>query len=189
MFYLFNFYHKEVIPNLMKLLKYDNRMQVPNIEKITLNMGLGSSISQKNYLEYAKNDLMLITGQKPLITKAKRSIANFKIRRGDKIGIKVTLRKKMMWNFLDKLILIAIPRIKDFRGLSPDSFDGKGNYNLGIKEQIIFPEIIYDKIDKIRGFDISINTTSKNDKEGFLLLSQLNFPFKQGGNSLWPKNP
>lgn len=162
----------------MKEFNYRSIMQVPKIQKITLNMGVGKSIHNKKILNNAILNLTTITGQKPIITKAKKSIANFKIRKGYPIGCKVTLRKKKMWNFFEKLVLIAIPRIRDFRGLSLNSFDGFGNYNIGIKEQIIFPEINYDKIDNIRGLDISITTSAKSNKEGIALLKYFNFPFK-----------
>lgn len=184
---LLNFYYKTVVSNLMLKLNYNNIMQIPTIKKITLNMGVGDT-SDKNNLKHAMNDLMLISGQKPFITKAKKSIANFKIRQGNEIGCKVTLRKKMMWYFLERLLFIVLPRIKDFRGLPVQSFDGKGNYNFGIKEQIIFPEINYDKIDKIRGLDICITTTAINNFEGFILLSEFKFPFKKGHHNLCLKN-
>jgi len=170
------FYQKKVIKYLKKKLNYKNIMQVPKILKITLNMGIGNAEKDKKKLEYAMKDLALISGQKPLITKAKKSISGFKIREGWKIGCKVTLRNNRMYEFLDRLLNIAIPRIRDFRGLSNKSFDGHGNYNFGIKEQIIFPEIDYDKIDIIRGLNISITTSANNNKECFFLLNALNFP-------------
>ena len=162
----------------MKKLKYDNPMQVPRIEKITVNMGVGEASADKKLINNAVDDLTLITGQKPLITKAKKSIAAFKIREGWPIGCKVTLRKDRMYEFLDRLISIAIPRIRDFRGLSKKSFDGRGNYTLGIKEQIVFPEIQYDKIDKLRGLDITITVNAKSDADALALLSAFGFPFK-----------
>lgn len=159
-------------------LKYINIMQIPNIRKVTLNMGLGKAVNDKKIIEKAEKDLKMITGQKPIVTKARKSIASFKLRIGFPIGIKVTLRKNRMWEFLDRLINIAIPRIRDFRGLNKKSFDGNGNYTIGLREQIIFPEIDYEKINGIRGLNITITTTAKSDKEGFELLSALNFKFK-----------
>jgi len=154
-------------------------MEVPKIYKITLNMGVGSSISDKKALDYALSDLKAISGQKPITTKARKSISGFKIRQGYPIGCKVTLRGQRKWDFFERLIVIAIPRIRDFRGLSIRSFDGRGNYSLGIKEQIIFPEIDYDKIDRVRGLDVTITTTAKSNHEGHLLLSSFNFPFRK----------
>jgi large subunit ribosomal protein L5 len=154
-------------------------MQVPRIEKITLNMGVGEAIADKKVLDHAVNDLTAISGQKPMVTKARKSVAGFKIREGYPIGAKVTLRGDRMWDFLDRLIAISVPRIRDFRGLNPKSFDGRGNYSMGVREQIIFPEIDYDKIDKIRGMDITITTTAKSDAEGHALLTAFNFPFKK----------
>ncbi|WWO99997.1 MAG: 50S ribosomal protein L5 [Candidatus Dasytiphilus stammeri] len=175
---LHDFYKLEVINKLMIHFKYKNVMQVPNLEKITLNMGVGKAVSDKKLLENAIADLTAISGQKPLITKARKSISGFKIRKGYAIGCKVTLRGERMWDFFERLIYIVIPRIRDFRGFSLKSFDGYGNYSIGIKEQIIFPEIIYDKIDHIRGLDISITTTATSDKEAHYLLSAFNFPFR-----------
>ncbi|MFT8229819.1 MAG: 50S ribosomal protein L5 [Enterobacterales bacterium] len=175
---LYNNYVTKIIYNLMKRFKYNSVMQVPRVQKVTLNMGVGKSVFNKKLMNNAINDLTLISGQKPIITKAKKSIATFKIRQGNAIGCKVTLRKKRMWEFLDKLISIAIPRIRDFRGLSIKSFDGFGNYNMGIYEQIIFPEVDYNSIDKIRGLNITITTTAKTNEEGKELLSWLNFPFR-----------
>lgn len=157
---------------------YSSIMQVPRIEKITLNMGVGTAVVEKKTLDQAILDLTLITGQKPLITKARKSIAGFKIRQGYPIGCKVTLRGKRKWDFLDRLISIAIPRIRDFRGLSKNAFDGRGNYSIGIREQIIFPEIDYDKIDRVRGLNVCITTTARSDYEGELLLSSFHFPFR-----------
>jgi large subunit ribosomal protein L5 len=154
-------------------------MQVPRIEKITLNMGVGEAISDKKVLEHATNDLTAISGQKPITTVARKSVAGFKIREGYPIGTKVTLRGERMWEFLERLISISIPRIRDFRGLNPKSFDGRGNYSMGVREQIIFPEIEYDKIDKIRGLDITITTSAKDNEEGLALLSAFEFPFKK----------
>ncbi|CAL4323285.1 50S ribosomal protein L5 [Buchnera aphidicola] len=170
-------YKTKIIKALKSKFSYKSIMQVPKIVKIILNMGVGESIVNKKKLDFAVSDLTAISGQKPLITKAKKSIAAFKIRQGYPIGCKVTLRGFKKWDFLNKLISIAIPRIRDFRGLSKRSFDGYGNYNIGIKEQIIFPEIDYDKIDKIRGLDINIVTTANSDKEGYELLKSFNFPF------------
>ncbi|QJC28678.1 50S ribosomal protein L5 [Enterobacteriaceae endosymbiont of Plateumaris consimilis] len=175
---LYNYYKNKIVKKLIYSFKYYSIMQVPRISKITLNMGVGKVISDKKHLENAINDLTVISGQKPLITKAHKSIAGFKIRQGYPIGCKVTLRGKRMWYFFERLLFIAIPRIRDFRGLSKKSFDGYGNYNIGIKEQIIFPEINFDKIDHIRGLDISISTTANSNKEGYALLYELNFPFR-----------
>lgn len=174
-----SYYVLHVIPMLMEQFHYTTVMAVPQIKKITLNMGLGKSISDKKVLNSAINDLTLISGQKPIVTLAKKSIANFKIRQGYPIGCKVTLRGNRKWDFFDKLITIAIPRIRDFRGLSLRSFDGRGNYSLGIREQIIFPEINYDKIDNIRGMDITLTIKARSDIEGKALLSAFNFPFRK----------
>lgn len=153
-------------------------MEVPKITKITLNMGLGDAVGDKKIIEHATSDMTQIAGQKPIVTLARKSIAGFKIRDGWPIGCKVTLRKERMYEFLDRLVNIAIPRIRDFRGLNPKAFDGRGNYSMGVNEQIIFPEIDYDKIDKLRGLDITITTTAKTDEEGRALLAAFNFPFK-----------
>ncbi|ARC54939.1 50S ribosomal protein L5 [Candidatus Riesia sp. GBBU] len=169
----------EIAHNIMNKFQYNSIMQVPKIKKVTLSIGVGESSLKKRSLDLAISDLMLISGQKPKVTKAKKSIAGFKIRQNDPIGCKVTLRKSRMWDFLDRLIYIAIPRIRDFRGLSTKSFDGTGNYNIGIKEQIIFPEVDYDKIDKIRGLCVSIITTTLNDKICLFLLRSLKFPFRK----------
>ncbi|AJC48575.1 50S ribosomal protein L5 [Allofrancisella guangzhouensis] len=171
-------YQKELVAKLKNELKLDNIMEVPRIEKITLNMGVGDAAKDKKIMTFALNDLTAIAGQKPVVTKSKKSIAGFKIRDGWPIGCKVTLRGERMYEFLDRLITIAIPRIRDFRGLSPKSFDGRGNYSLGMREQISFPEVDYDKIDIIRGLDISITTTAKNDDQGRALLRAFGFPFK-----------
>ena len=171
-------YVNEIVPELIKELGYGNVMQVPEVEKITLNMGLGEAVTDKKAIEKAQADLESITGQRPLATKAKKSVATYKIREGFPIGCKVTLRKSRMYDFLDRLVNIALPRIRDFRGLNKKSFDGNGNYSIGIKEQIIFPEIDYDNIDKIRGLDITITTTAKTDEEALALLKAFNFPIK-----------
>ncbi len=172
------YYHEAVIPRLIEQFKYDNVMQVPKIEKITLNMGLGEAVGDKKIIDKAMADMIAIAGQKPVVTKARKSIANFKIREEWPIGCKVTLRRERMYEFLDRLVSVAIPRIRDFRGFSGKSFDGRGNYSLGIKEQIIFPEIDYDKIDMLRGMDIIITTTARTDEEGRALLSAFSFPFR-----------
>jgi large subunit ribosomal protein L5 len=172
-------YKNEVLPALQKEFGYESVMQVPKIEKITLNMGVGEAIADKKLLENAIADLEKLSGQKPVTTKARKSVAGFKVREGYPIGCKVTLRGERMWEFLERLVGIAIPRIRDFRGLSSKSFDGRGNYSMGVKEQIIFPEIDYDKIDKIRGLDITITTSAKTDEEGRALLRAFNFPFKK----------
>lgn len=171
------FYKKEVTQKLKKELKLSNIMEVPKILKVTLNMGVGKTVTDKKYLIKALEDLTIISGQKAVSTKAKKSESGFKIRAGMEIGCKVTLRKNRMYDFLERLIYIALPRVRDFRGLSVKAFDKQGNYNLGIKEQIIFPEIDYDKIDIIRGLDVSITTSANNKSEGFALLKSLHFPF------------
>ena len=176
---LHDFYKDTVVADLQKKFGYKSVMQVPRIEKITLNMGVGEAISDKKVLEHATNDLTAISGQKPITTVARKSVAGFKIREGYPIGTKVTLRGERMWEFLERLISISIPRIRDFRGLNPKSFDGRGNYSMGVREQIIFPEIEYDKIDKIRGLDITITTSAKDNEEGLALLSAFEFPFKK----------
>ncbi|ABJ90783.1 50S ribosomal protein L5 [Buchnera aphidicola] len=176
---LYLYYKNKVIPNLIKKFNYSSIMAVPQIIKITLNMGIGKSIINKKILDYAIDDLTKISGQKPIITIAKKSIASFKIRKGYPIGCKVTLRGRRKWDFFDKLITIVIPRIRDFRGMSRKSFDGRGNYSLGIREQIIFPEINYEKIDSIRGMDITITTNSKSNQEGECLLTEFDFPFQK----------
>ena len=171
-------YSEKVIPELKQTLGVSSNMAVPKITKVTLNMGVGEVLNDKKILEKAVEDLGLISGQKPLFTKVRKSVANFKIRDGMPIGCKVTLRGDRMYDFLQRLLGVAIPRERDFRGLNVDSFDGRGNYSIGIKEHIIFPEIDYDKVDKIRGMDISISTTAKDNNEGELLLRAMNFPFK-----------
>ncbi len=172
-------YKSEVIDSLTKEFGYDNVMAVPKVTKVTLNMGVGEAIGDKKLIEKAVSELELIVGQKPVVNNARKSIAAFKVREGYPIGCKVTLRKERMWEFLDRLIDIAIPRIRDFRGLNPKSFDGRGNYSMGVREQIIFPEIDYDNIDKIRGLDITVTTTANSNDEGRALLKALNFPFKE----------
>ena len=171
-------YKTSVVPELMKELELDSNMAVPFITKVTLNMGVGEVLQDKKLLEKAAEDMALISGQKPLITKARKSVANFKIRDGMPIGCKVTLRGERMYDFLQRLIGVAIQRERDFRGLDVRSFDGRGNYSIGIKEHIIFPEIDYDKVDMIRGMDIAISTSAVNDKEGEVLLKAMKFPFK-----------
>ena len=172
------YYEETIVKQLMEQFNYKSVMQVPRIEKITLNMGVGEAVADKKVMENAVSDLEKIAGQKPLVTKAKKSIAAFKIRDDYPVGCKVTLRKNNMYTFLDRLISIAIPRIRDFRGISAKSFDGRGNYNMGIKEQIIFPEIEYDKIDALRGMNITITTSAKTDDEAKGLLSAFSFPFR-----------
>jgi len=174
-------YVNEVAPKLRKELGYTNVMQVPRITKIVVNMGLGEAIANSKVLDSAMDELSLIVGQKPIIRRAKKSISNFKLRAGMPIGASVTLRRERMYEFLDRLTNIAMPRIRDFRGASPEGFDGRGNYTLGIKEQIIFPEIDYDKIDKIRGLGITIVTTARSDEEAFLLLKEMGMPFGKKG--------
>ena len=172
-------YQKDVVPQLMKAFGYKNRMQVPRLEKITLNMGLGEAVSNVKILDSAVEELSLIAGQKAVITKAKKSIAAFKLREGMPIGVTVTLRRARMMEFFDKLVNVALPRVRDFRGISGKAFDGRGNYSLGIREQIIFPEINLDKIDKVKGLNISIVTTAKTDEQGKELLRLLGMPFRQ----------
>jgi large subunit ribosomal protein L5 len=172
------YYKDAVVKKLQEEFSYKSVMEVPRITKITLNMGVGEAVADKKVMEHAVSDMTKISGQKPVVTNARKSIAGFKIRDGWPIGCKVTLRREKMYEFLDRLISIAIPRIRDFRGLNPKSFDGRGNYSLGIREQIIFPEIDYDKIDMLRGLDITITTTAKNDEEGRALLTAFNFPLK-----------
>ncbi len=171
-------YKETILPELVKQFSYKSVMQAPRITKITLNMGVGEAVADKKTLQSAVSDMEKISGQKPVITLARKSIAGFKIRDDMPIGCKVTLRSKRMYEFLDRLINISIPRIRDFRGLSPKSFDGRGNYSMGVKEQIIFPEIDYDKIDVLRGMDITITTTANTNEEGLALLKLFNFPFK-----------
>ena len=176
---LHDYYRDTVVNELKAKFNYSSVMQVPRIEKITLNMGVGEALTDKKLLDNAVADLTAISGQKPLITKARKSVAGFKIRQGYPIGCKVTLRGERMWEFFERLISIAVPRIRDFRGLSAKSFDGRGNYSMDVREQIIFPEIDYDKVDRVRGLDITITTTAKNDEEGQALLAAFNFPFRK----------
>lgn len=172
------FYKDTVVKKLMDERGYKNIMQVPRIEKVTINMGVGEAIGDKKVIENALADMEKLSGQKPVTTLARKSVASFKVRDGYPIGCKVTLRKERMYEFLDRLISVAIPRIRDFRGMSPKAFDGRGNYNMGVKEQIIFPEIEYEKIDAIRGMDINITTSATNDEDARALLAAFNFPFK-----------
>ena len=172
-------YRDKIVPELKQSLGLQNTMQVPRIIKITVNMGVGEAVADKKVMDAATADMAKITGQKPAITKAKKSVATFKVRDGQAIGCKVTLRGARMYEFLDRLVNIAIPRIRDFRGISTRSFDGRGNYSLGVKEQIIFPEIQYDQIDQIRGMDITISTSAGDDKHGRALLEAFNFPFRK----------
>jgi large subunit ribosomal protein L5 len=172
-------YRDKIVSELKANLGLKNTMQVPRILKITVNMGVGEAVADKKVMDAATADLAKITGQKPAVTKAKKSVATFKVRDGQAIGCKVTLRGARMYEFLDRLVNIAIPRIRDFRGISPRSFDGRGNYSLGVKEQIIFPEIQYDQIDQIRGMDITISTSAVDDKHGRALLEAFNFPFRK----------
>ena len=170
-------YTNEVAPALMKKFNYKSTMQIPKIDKIVINIGLGEAKDNPKVIDAALNDLAIITGQKPVVTKAKKSIANFKLRQGMNIGVKVTLRGEKMYEFIDRLFNVALPRVRDFRGINPNAFDGRGNYSLGIKEQLIFPEIEYDKIDKIRGMDVIFVTTAKTDEEGRELLTLMGAPF------------
>ncbi len=172
------YYRETVVPELMKRFGYKSIMEVPRIEKITLNMGVGEAVADKKVMEFAVGDMQKIAGQKPVVTKSRKSIAGFKIREGYPIGCKVTLRKGRMFEFLDRLVSVALPRVRDFRGISGRAFDGRGNYNMGVREQIIFPEIEYDKIDALRGMNITITTTAKTDDEAKALLSAFKFPFK-----------
>ncbi len=171
-------YQTNVVPQLMEKLSIKNPMAVPKIVKITLNMGVGEALTDRKVMDHAVSDLTRISGQKPLVRAARKSVASFKIREGFPIGCKVTLRAERMYEFLDRLVSIAIPRVRDFRGLTPKAFDGRGNYNVGVREQIIFPEIDYDQVDTIRGLDIAITTTARNDAEGRALLEAFNFPFR-----------
>lgn len=171
-------FNKEVLPRLMKEFNYTNAHEVPRIVKITLNMGLGEAIGNPKIIDSAVDELTLISGQQPVVTKAKKSIATFKLREGQKIGAMVTLRKERMWEFFDRLVSFALPRVRDFKGISPRSFDGRGNFSMGIKEQIIFPEINYDKLDKIKGLNVSVVTTARSDEEGRALLRYLGMPFR-----------
>lgn len=172
-------YVKEIAPALQQKFGYENVMEIPKIEKVVINMGLGEAVQNSKALDAAVNDLAIITGQKPIVTRAKKSIAGFKLREGMPIGCKATLRGERMYEFVDKLIAVALPRVRDFRGVSPRAFDGRGNYALGLKEQLIFPEIDYDKIDKLRGMEIIFVTSAKNDEEARELLKLMNMPFRE----------
>lgn len=174
-----NFYKETVVPQLMEEFSYTNPMEVPRVTKVTLNMGVGEAATDKKIMDRAVGDMKAIAGQQPVVTLSRKSVASFKIRDGWPVGCKVTLRRDRMYEFLDRLVNVAIPRIRDFRGLSRKSFDGRGNYSMGVKEQIMFPEIDYDKIDMIRGMDITITTTAKSDEEARALLAAFNFPFKE----------
>ena len=175
--YLKERYRKEVLPALQREFSYSNVMQAPRLRKVVLNVGCGEAIDNPKALEAVVGDITSITGQKPVITKARKSVANFKLREGRQIGVTVTLRGERMWSFLDRLMNVAMPRVRDFSGVSPDSFDGHGNYSLGLREQLIFPEIHYDKIDKIRGFEVMIVTSAPNDEQGLRLLQLMGMPF------------
>ena len=172
------FYKTTVVPELVKQFGYKSVMEVPRIEKITLNMGVGEAVADKKVMDCAVGDLQKISGQKPVVTNARKSIAGFKIREGYPVGCKVTLRRERMFEFLDRLVTIALPRVRDFRGINGKSFDGRGNYNMGVREQIIFPEVEYDKIDALRGMNITVTTTAKTDEEARALLAAFKFPFK-----------
>lgn len=173
------FYKKEVVPALMREFGYTNIFQVPRLEKIVINMGVGTAVQDPKTLDGAVRDLMAITGQRPVVTRAKKSIAAFRIRKGMRIGAKVTLRGERMWDFFDRLVNIALPRVRDFRGVNPNSFDGHGNFAMGLREQLVFPEINYDTVDRIRGMDIIINTTAETDEEARALLRHLGMPFRE----------
>ena len=173
-------YQKEMVPSLMKSLELENVMQVPRLLKVVVNIGMGEANENPKTLDAAVTDLTTITGQKPVITKARKDISNFKLRAGRAIGVKVTLRGDKMWAFVDRLLNVVLPRVRDFRGVSPDAFDGRGNYTLGLREQLIFPEIEYDKIDKVRGMEITMVTTAANDEQATLLLRELGMPFRKG---------
>lgn len=172
-------YAEDVVPALIKEFGYTSVMQVPSIKKIVINVGLGEALDNAKAIDFAKNDIQRITGQQPVVTRARKSIAAFKLREGRAIGLKVTLRGEKMWSFFTRLIHIALPRTRDFQGVSPDSFDGRGNYTLGLREQLLFPEVDYDEIDKIRGMELSIVTSAQTDEEGFLLLANLGMPFRR----------
>ncbi len=173
------YYRDTVVKQLIKQFEYKSAMQVPRITKITLNMGVGEAVGDRKIIENAVSDLTKIAGQKPVVTLARNSVATFKVRKDWPIGCKVTLRRERMFEFFDRLVTVAIPRIRDFRGLSPKSFDGRGNYSMGVREQIIFPEVDYDKIDALRGLDVTITTTARTDEEGRALLAAFNFPFRK----------
>ncbi len=170
-------YWEEVLPAMMKEFDYSNALQVPKVSKVVVNVGVGEALDNAKALDFVVQDIVTITGQRPVITRAKTSIANFKLREGRSIGVKVTLRGERMWSFLDRMVNLALPRRRDFRGVSPDSFDGRGNFSLGFQEQLVFPEVDYDKIDKIRGFEVTVVTTAKTDEEGYRLLALLGMPF------------
>jgi large subunit ribosomal protein L5 len=172
-------YREDAVPQLVDEFRYGNRMQVPGIQKVVLNVGVGEALDNPKALDSVMEDIRIITGQQPVVTKARKSIANFKLREGRAIGVKVTLRGGRMWAFLDRFINIALPRVRDFRGVSPDTFDGRGNYTIGLREQLIFPEIHYDRIDKVRGMEITIVTTARTDEEGRRLLRLLGMPFQE----------
>jgi large subunit ribosomal protein L5 len=171
-------YREQIVPALRKELAYENVMQVPRLQKIVVNIGMGEALQNARALDAAVQDVSTITGQRPIVTRARKSIASFKLREGNPVGVKVTLRGDRMWDFLDRLCNIALPRQRDFRGISPDAFDGRGNYSLGLREQLAFPEIDYDSIDKIRGFEVTIVTTAQTDEEGYHLLRHLGMPFR-----------
>ena len=177
--YLKKRYFEEVVPTLMRDFNFANRMQVPKIQKVVVNVGVGEALENAKALDASIDDMSIITGQRPVITRAKKSIANFKLREGRSIGAKVTLRGLRMWSFFDRLVNVALPRTRDFRGLSPDSFDGRGSYTLGIREQLVFPEIDFDKIDKIRGFEVTIVTSAPNDEQGRRILALLGMPLRK----------
>ena len=174
-------YQSEIVPALMDNLQLENIMEAPKVQKVVVNIGVGEALDNAKALDAAVEDMTKIVGQKPVITQARKSIANFKLREGRQIGVKVTLRGERMWSFLDRLMNVALPRVRDFRGISPNSFDGRGNYTLGLREQLVFPEIDYDKIDKIRGLEVSIVTSARTDEEGRELLSLLGMPFRKEG--------
>jgi len=176
---IYELYKEDIVPALMKEFEYSSVMQVPKVTKIVVNVGLGEALDNAKAIEFATNDIQQITGQRPVVTRAKKSIAAFKLREGRAIGVKVTLRGERMWSFLSRLIHVALPRTRDFQGISPDSFDGRGNYTLGLTEQLLFPEVDYDKIDKVRGMELSIVTTASNDDEGRTLLALLGMPFRR----------
>ena len=175
-------YVTEVAPALLKEFELGNVMQAPRLKKIVVNVGVGEALDNAKALDAAVNDITVITGQKPVVTKARKSISNFKLREGRAIGVKVTLRGERMWSFFDRLVNVALPRVRDFRGISPDGFDGRGNYTMGLSEQLVFPEINYDKIDKVRGFEVTLVTSAANDDQGRRLLQLLGMPFKQKGD-------
>lgn len=179
--YLKERYQEEITPTLINALKLNNVMEVPRVEKVVINIGVGEALDNARALEAAVSDMTIITGQKPIVTKSKKSIANFKLREGRSIGVKVTLRGERMWSFIDRLINIAMPRVRDFRGVSLNSFDGRGNYTLGLREQLVFPEIDYDNIDKVRGLEVTFVTTARTDEEGTQLLDMLGMPFRKEG--------